>query len=120
MGTRLPSLLRSAGLEPQLPYEVAGGVVTGDDAVLQFLLAMLVGIAPVLTGNGIASEKEVDADSFATCQGRDWPRPGAVIVFGPSLAVWAKSRSASPRSGTTFRRSSASLLGGRHLPERGH
>ena len=39
--------------------------MTGHDAVLQFLLAMLVGIAPVLTGNGIATEEEVNADSFA-------------------------------------------------------
>lgn len=42
MGTRLPSLLRSAGLEPQPPYEVTGGVVTGHDAVRQFLLAVAI------------------------------------------------------------------------------
>ena len=65
MGTRLPSMLRSAGLEPQLPYEVTGAAVTGDNAVLQFLLAMLVAIASVLTGNGIASEEEVDIKTFA-------------------------------------------------------
>lgn len=33
MGTRLPSLLRSAGLEPQLPYELTGGVLTGADGI---------------------------------------------------------------------------------------
>ena len=65
MGTRLPSLLRSAGLEPQPPYELTGAVLTGDDAVLKFLMTMVGGIAPVLTVDGIATEEEVDADSFA-------------------------------------------------------
>jgi ubiquinone/menaquinone biosynthesis C-methylase UbiE len=41
MGTRLPPLLRSAGLEPQPPYELTGGVLTGHDAVLQFLMTMM-------------------------------------------------------------------------------
>jgi ubiquinone/menaquinone biosynthesis C-methylase UbiE len=90
MGTRLPSSLRSAGLEPQLPYEVTGAVVTGDDALLQFLLAMLVGIAPVLTGNGIASEEEVDADSFAEQVKAEIGPDPVLIVSGPSLAVWAR------------------------------
>ena len=90
MGTRLPSMLRSAGLEPQLPYEVTGAAVTGDDAVLQFLLAMLVGIAPVLTGNGIASEEEVDINTFAgRVKAEIGPDP-VLIVSGPSLAVWAR------------------------------
>jgi ubiquinone/menaquinone biosynthesis C-methylase UbiE len=90
MGTRLPSSLRSAGLEPQLPYEVTGAVVTGHDAVLQFLLAMLVGIAPVLTGNGIASEEEVDTDSFAERVKAEIGPDPVLIVSGPSLAVWAR------------------------------
>jgi hypothetical protein len=90
MGTRLPSLLRSAGLEPQLPYEVAGAAVTGADVVLQFLLAMLVGIAPVLTGNGIASEDEVDTDSFADRVKAEIGPDPVLIVSGPSLAVWAR------------------------------
>ena len=90
-GTRLPSMLRSAGLEPQLPYEVTGAAVTGDDAVLQFLLAMLVGVAQVLTGNGIASEEEVDIEYLRwTCQGRNRPRSRSGSSPGPSLAVWAR------------------------------
>jgi ubiquinone/menaquinone biosynthesis C-methylase UbiE len=90
MGARLPSLLRSAGLKPQLPYEVAGGVVTGDDAVLQFLLAMLAGIAPVLTANGIASEEQVNADRFAERVKAEISPDPVLIVSSPSLAVWAK------------------------------
>ena len=77
-------------MEPQLPYDVAGGVVTGDDAVLQFLMAMLVGIAPVLTGNGIATEEEVDADSFAEPLRAEIGPDPVLIVSGPSLAVWAR------------------------------
>ncbi|OBK77238.1 hypothetical protein A5651_04490 [Mycobacterium sp. 1274761.0] len=90
MGVRLPSLLRSAGLEPQLPYEVAGGVVTGDAAVLEFMLAMLAGIAPVLTSNGIATEEEVDADSFAERVRAEMGPDPVMMIASPSLAVWAE------------------------------
>ena len=64
--------------------------MTGDDAVLQFLMAMLVGIAPVLTGNGIATEEEVDADSFAERLRAEIGPDPVLIVSGPSLAVWAR------------------------------
>lgn len=43
MGTRLPSLLRSVGLEPQPPYELTGAVYTG-------------GLTGVLTASGVATE----------------------------------------------------------------
>lgn len=89
MGTRLQSLLRSAGLEPQLPYELTGAVLTGGDAVLKFLMAMVVGIAPVLTGHGIATEEEVDTDAFAERVRADLGPDPVLVVSGPSLAVWA-------------------------------
>jgi len=90
MGTRLPSMLRSAGLEPQLPYELAGAVLEGEETVVKFLLTMLVGIAPVLTGNGIANEEEVDANSFAERVRTELGSDPVLVVSGPSLAVWAK------------------------------
>jgi hypothetical protein len=90
MGTRLPSLLRSAGLEPQLPHELAGAVLAGADAVLGFLSAMVVGIAPVLTANGIATEEETDVNSFVERVRADLGPDPVLVVSGPSLAVWAK------------------------------
>ena len=90
MGTRLPSLLRSVGLEPQLPYELTGAVLTGDEAVLKFLMTMVVGIAPVLTGHGIATEEEVDTDNFAERVRADLGPDPVLVVSGPSLAVWAR------------------------------
>jgi SAM-dependent methyltransferase len=90
MGTRLPSLLRSAGLEPQLPYELTGAVLTGDEAVLKFLMTMIVGISPVLTGHGIATEQEVDTNNFAERVRADLGPDPVLVVSGPSLAVWAR------------------------------
>ena len=90
MGTRLPSLLRSVGLEPQLPYELTGAVLTGDEAVLKFLMAMVVGIAPLLTRHGIATEDEVDTDSFAERVRADLGPDPVLVVSGPSVAVWAR------------------------------
>jgi ubiquinone/menaquinone biosynthesis C-methylase UbiE len=89
MGTRLPSVLRSAGLEPQLPYELTGAVLTGD-AVVEFLMAMIAGIAPVLTGYGIATENEVDTATFPERLKAELGRDAVLVVSGPSLAVWAR------------------------------
>jgi ubiquinone/menaquinone biosynthesis C-methylase UbiE len=90
MGTRLPSLLRSVGLEPQLPHDLVGGVLTGADAVVNFLSTMLAGIAPVLTGHGIAPEEEVDVESFVERVRAELGPDPVLIVSGPSLAVWAR------------------------------
>jgi hypothetical protein len=62
----------------------------GEETIVKFLLAMLVGIAPVLTGNGIANEEEVDADSFAERVRTELGCNPVLVVSGPSLAVWAK------------------------------
>ena len=88
MGTRLPSLLRSAGLEPQLPHEVTGAVLTGV-AVLEYLTAMMLGISPVLTAHGIANEEEIDIETFAERVSVDLG-PDPVFVQGPNLGVWAR------------------------------
>ena len=88
MGTRLPSLLRLAGLEPQPPHEVTGAVYTGV-AVVQHLINMMLGISPVLTAYGIATEEEIDIDTFAERVSIDLG-PGPLLVQGPDLAVWAK------------------------------
>ncbi len=90
MGTRLPSLLRSAGLEPQLPYELTGGVLSGADAILKFLLTMIAGIAPVLTSHGIATQDEVDTANFAERVRADLGPDPVLVVSGPSIAVWAR------------------------------
>ncbi len=89
MGTRLPSLLRSVGLEPQLPHEVAGAVLTGE-AVLEFVTAMIVGIAPVLTSHDIATEDEIGIDTFTQRVRGDLGPDPVLVVSGPSLAVWAR------------------------------
>ncbi len=90
MGTRLPSLLRSAGLEPQPPHEVTGAVYTGV-TVLEHQTAMMLGISPVLTAYGIATEEEIDIDTFAERVSADLG-PDPVLVSGPHLAVWGRKR----------------------------
>jgi formylmethanofuran dehydrogenase subunit E-like metal-binding protein len=91
-------LSRSVGLEPQLPYELTGAVLTGDEAVLKFLMTMVVGIAPSLTGHGIATEEEVDIDDFTERVRADLGSDPVLVVSGPSLAVWARK----PHGGTAF------------------
>jgi hypothetical protein len=77
-------------LEPQLPYELIGGVLSGADAILKFLLTMIAGIAPVLTSHGIATEEEVDTANFAEPATADLGPDPLLVVSGPSLAVWAR------------------------------
>ena len=69
MGTRLPSMLRSVGLDPQPPYELTG--LTG-----------------VLTAYGIATEKEIEIDTFADRVSAECG-PDPVLISGPDLGVWA-------------------------------
>jgi protein-L-isoaspartate O-methyltransferase len=88
MGTRLPSLLRSIGLEPQPPYELTGAVYTGD-AVLQHEATLVQSLSPVLTAHGIATEEETDVDSFAERAGA-YLGSDPVLISGPHLAVWAR------------------------------
>lgn len=89
MGTRLPSLFRSVGLEPQPPYELTGAVYTGD-TVLQHETTLMAGISPVLIANGIATEEEIDIDNFAErLQAELGPDP-VMVGAGPGLAVWAR------------------------------
>lgn len=88
MGTRLPSLLRSAGLEPQPPYELTGAVYCGA-AVLEHLTNVMRGLSPVLTAHGIATEEEIDIDTFAERVSAELG-PDPVLVSGPDLAVWAR------------------------------
>lgn len=88
MGTRLPSLLTSVGLDPQPPYEVTGAVYTGS-TVFDHESALMRGLAPVLTGYGIATEEEIDIDTFSDRVKAELG-PDPVLVSGPSLAVWAR------------------------------
>jgi ubiquinone/menaquinone biosynthesis C-methylase UbiE len=90
MGTRLPSLLRSVGLEPQPPYEVTGAVYTGD-TVLQHEVTLMQNLSPLLTAHGIASDHETDIGAFTERVGRDLG-PEPVLVSGPHLSVWARKR----------------------------
>jgi SAM-dependent methyltransferase len=88
MGTRLPSLLRSVGMEPQPPYELTGPVYTGV-ACLESVTTTMRGLLPVLTAYGIATEQEVDIDTFAERVKAEL-EPDAVMSTGPDLAVWAR------------------------------
>jgi ubiquinone/menaquinone biosynthesis C-methylase UbiE len=88
MGTRLPSLLRSVGLEPQPPYEVTGAVYTGA-TVLKHETTLVQNLSPLLTAHGIASDHETDIGAFAERVGHDLG-PEPVLVSGPHLAVWAR------------------------------
>jgi hypothetical protein len=88
MGTRLPSLLRSVGLEPQPPYEVTGAVYTGD-TVLQHEVTLVQNLSPLLTAHGIASDHETDIGAFTERVKRDLG-PEPLLVSGPHLSVWAR------------------------------
>jgi hypothetical protein len=88
MGTRLPSLLRSVGLEPQAPHEVTGAVYTGD-TVWQHETTLVQNLSPLLIAHGIATEEEVDIETFAERVKVDLG-PDPVLISGPHLAVWAR------------------------------
>ncbi|OBB10668.1 hypothetical protein A5662_08375 [Mycobacteriaceae bacterium 1482268.1] len=89
MGTRLPSLLRSAGMEPQPPYELTGAVYTGA-AVFEHVTNLLRGLLPILTAHGIATEEEADLDAFAESVSADLTPDSVMVGAGPALAVWAR------------------------------
>jgi SAM-dependent methyltransferase len=88
MGTRLPSLLRSVGLEPYAPHEVTGAVYTGD-TVWQHETTLVQNLSPLLIAHGIATEEEVDIETFAERVRVDLG-PDPVLISGPHLAVWAR------------------------------
>jgi SAM-dependent methyltransferase len=88
MGTRLPSLLRSVGLEPQPPQEVTGAVLTGD-TVWQHETTLVQNLSPLLIAHGIATEEETDINTFAEHVRADLG-PEPVLISGPHLAVWAR------------------------------
>jgi ubiquinone/menaquinone biosynthesis C-methylase UbiE len=89
MGTRLPSLFRSIGLEPQPPYEFLAAVYTGD-TVLQHEVTLMANIAPLLIANGIATEDEIGLDTFAERVKAELGPDPIMVGSGPSLAVWAR------------------------------
>jgi ubiquinone/menaquinone biosynthesis C-methylase UbiE len=88
MGTRLPSLMRSVGLEAQAPYVLTGAVYSGD-AVAEHVTTLIKGLAGVLTAQGIATEAEIDIETFGE-RVRAECGPDPVLVSGPDLAVWAR------------------------------
>jgi SAM-dependent methyltransferase len=88
MGTRLPSLLRTVGLEPQPPFELTGAVYSGS-VVLEHVTTLMRGLSHVLAAYGIATEEEIGIDTFTErVSGELGPDP--VLVSGPDLAVWAR------------------------------
>lgn len=89
MGTRLPSLLRSAGMEPQPPYELTGAVYTGV-AVVEHVTNLLRGLLPILMAHGIATEEEAAVDAFAESVSADLNSDAVMVGAGPALAVWAR------------------------------
>jgi hypothetical protein len=80
--------LRSVGLEPQPPYELTGAVYKGD-AGKEHWNTLMHGLTDVLTASGVATEEEIDIDTFAE---RVNAECGAdpVMVSGPSMAVWGR------------------------------
>ena len=88
MGTRLPSLLRSVGLEPQPPYELTGAVYNGD-AAKEHWNTLMHGLTGVLTASGVATEEEIDIDTFAERVNLECG-PDPVMISGPSIAVWGR------------------------------
>jgi ubiquinone/menaquinone biosynthesis C-methylase UbiE len=88
MGSRLPSLLRSVGMDPQPPYELTGAVYTGA-AAKENALNILAGLTPILTAHGIADERETDIDAFAKRVDVEF-EGDTVMIGGPHLAVWAR------------------------------
>jgi ubiquinone/menaquinone biosynthesis C-methylase UbiE len=88
MGTRLPSLLRSVGLEPQPPHEVTGAVYTGS-TVLEHETTLVQNLSPLLIAHGIATEDETDIATFAERARADLG-PDPVLISGPHLSVWAR------------------------------
>lgn len=88
MGTRLPSLLRSVGLQPQPPYEVTGAVYTGA-TVWQHETTLVQNLSPLLIAHGIATEEDTDIDAFAERVRADLG-PDPVLISGPHLSVWAR------------------------------
>jgi hypothetical protein len=87
MGARLPSLFKSVGLDPQLPYEVSGFVYNGEAAIHQ-VVAVMRGSAATLTELGIAKPEEIEIDTLAE---RLSIACGAapVLVIAPHIGVWA-------------------------------
>ncbi|OBK70340.1 hypothetical protein A5651_22535 [Mycobacterium sp. 1274761.0] len=88
MGTRLPSLLRSIGLEPRPPHEVTGAVYTGE-TVWQHETTLVANLSPLLVAHGVATEEETDVDAFAERVRSDLG-PDPVLISGPHPAVWAR------------------------------
>jgi ubiquinone/menaquinone biosynthesis C-methylase UbiE len=88
MATRLPSLMRSAGLEPQPPFELTGAVYTGA-TVVEHLTALMKGVSKVLVDNGIATAEEIAIETFTERISAELG-PDPVLVSGPDIAVWAK------------------------------
>ncbi|OBI77521.1 class I SAM-dependent methyltransferase [Mycobacterium asiaticum] len=86
LGTRLPSLLRSVGLEPQPPHELTAAVYSGPTAT-EHQITLVASLSPVLIAHGIASKDELD--TFAERVTLDLG-PDPVVVAGPHLAVWAR------------------------------
>ncbi|OBK24307.1 hypothetical protein A5634_02930 [Mycobacterium asiaticum] len=87
LGTRLPSLMRSVGLEPQLPHESTAAVYTGATAT-EHQITLVANLSPVLIAHGIATEEELDLGAFAESVTKDLG-PDPVVVAGPNVAVWA-------------------------------
>jgi SAM-dependent methyltransferase len=89
LGTRLPSLFRSVGLEPQPPHEFIGAVYTGD-TVLQHEVTLIRNLAPMLIANGIATEEEIDIDTYPERIKAELGPDPVMVGSGPGLAVWAR------------------------------
>jgi SAM-dependent methyltransferase len=87
MGSRLPSLFRSVGLNPHAPYVVTGLVYEGIAAVDQ-VVAIVRASLSVLTEYGIAAEDEIGIETLTerlslACG------PDPILLMSPHLGVWA-------------------------------
>jgi len=92
MGTRLPEVFVAAGLQP--PQLCADAVIgTGDEWTRRFAAAFGAGILrsvlPVIVQHGVASETELDLDTFDERYVDEVVRLGSVVQWIPFVGAWA-------------------------------
>jgi SAM-dependent methyltransferase len=92
MGTRLAEVFISAGLEP--PHLCTDAIIgTGGDWVQRFASAFGAGIIrsvlPTVLEFGIATESELDLDSFDKRYCEEVIRQGSVVQWIPFVGAWA-------------------------------
>lgn len=95
MGTRLPEVFVAAGLEaPQLRTDAVIGA--GPDWIRKFAAAFGAGIIrsvlPAVLEHGVATESELELDTFDERYVDEVVRQGSVVQWIPFIGAWARKR----------------------------